>query len=78
MIKGKYVTTVTIDFSFSDNLGCAPLEEMKKNLINNTDAILKSIIEDECCYDRKTVDAHVDLQQQYADLYHVPDENAEE
>lgn len=76
MIKGKYVTTVTIDFRFSDNLKCASLEEIKKNLIANADTVLKSILEDEC--NCKNIDTYIDVQQQYADLYHVPDENAEE
>lgn len=76
MIKGRYVAMVTIDFRFPDDLKCASLEEMKKNLIINADTVLKSIIEDEC--DCKNVDIHIDVQRQYADLYHVPDEMEDE
>lgn len=74
MIKGKYVAMVTIDFRFPDDLKCPSLEEMKKRLIINADSTLQRIIEDECSSDFETVD----VQRQYADLYHVPDENADE
>lgn len=74
MIKGKYVATVTIDFRFPDDLKCPSLEEMKKRLIINADSTLQRIIEDECSFDFETVD----IQRQYADLYHVPDEMEDE
>lgn len=74
MIKGRYVAMVTIDFRFPDDLKCPSLEEMKKRLIINADSTLQRIIEDECSSDFETVD----VQRQYADLYHVPDEMEDE
>lgn len=74
MIKGRYVAMVTIDFRFPDDLKCPSLEEMKKRLIINADSTLQRIIEDECGSDFETVD----VQRQYADLYHVPDEMEDE
>lgn len=74
MIKGRYVATVTIDFHIPDDLKTPPLEEMKKRLIINADSTLQRIIEDECGSDFETVD----VQRQYADLYHVADDETED
>ena len=75
MIKGKYVATVTIDFNYLDDLlEKFTFEDIKKRMIIYTENSLRTIIEDECGSDFETVD----VQRQYADLYHVPDENAEE
>lgn len=74
MIKGRYVATVTIDFRVPDDLKCPSLEEMKKRLIINADSTLQRIIEDECSSDFETVD----VQRQYADLYHVPNDMEDE
>ena len=74
MIKGRYVATVTIDFRFPDDLKCPSLEEMKKRLIANADNIMREIVEDRCGSDCETVH----IQQWYADLYHVPDDEMED
>lgn len=42
----------------------------EERLIINADSTLQRIIEDECGSDFETVD----VQRQYADLYHAPDE----
>lgn len=75
MIKGRYVATVTIDFRYPDNVTKGlPLDELKKRLIVNADNTLRRIVENGCNSDRETVD----IQQQYADLYHVPDDETED
>lgn len=75
MIKGRYVATVTIDFRYPDNVTKGlPLDELKKRLIINADNTLRRIVEDGCNSDRETVD----VQRQYADLYHVPDDEMED
>nr|DAP80435.1 MAG TPA: hypothetical protein [Caudoviricetes sp.] len=74
MIKGRYVAMVTIDFHFPDELASAPLDELKKRLIINADSTLRRVIEDECSLDYDIVD----VQQQYADLYRVPDDDTED
>lgn len=74
MIKGRYVATVTIDFHIPDGLNIPPLEEMKKRLIINADSALQRVIEDECDPEYETVD----IQRQYADLYHVPEDEMED
>lgn len=74
MIKGRYVATVTIDINYPDNVTRGlPLDKLKKRLIVNADNTLQRIIEDECGSDFETVD----VQRQYADLYHVPDDEME-
>ena len=75
MIKGRYVATVTIDFHIPDALTKEiPIDELKKRLIVNADNTLRSIVEDGCNSDRETVD----IQMQYADLYHVADDETED
>lgn len=70
MIKGRYVATVTINFRYPDDFARGlPLDEMKKRLIINADSALQRVIEDECDPEYETVD----VQRQYADLYHVPE-----
>ena len=75
MIKGRYVATVTIDFNYPDDcIKGLPLDELKKRLIVNADNTLRRIVENGCDPDHETVD----IQQQYADLYHVPDDETED
>lgn len=75
MIKGRYVATLTIDFNYPDDLlEKFTFEDIKKRLIFNTENSLRTIIEDECSSDYDIVD----VQRQYADLYHVPDETEDE
>lgn len=74
MIKGRYVATVTIDFNYPDDLlEKFTFKDIKKRLIFNTENSLRMIIEDECSSDYDIVD----VQRQYADLYHVPDDEME-
>ena len=75
MIKGQYVATVTIDFNYPDDcIKGLSIDKLKKWLSTYADANLRRIIEDKCSsyYDI------VDVQQQYADLYHVPDDEMED
>ncbi len=75
MIKGRYVATVTIDFNYPDDLlEKFTFEDIKKRLIANADNTMRKIIEDECSSDCETVD----VQRQYADLYHVPEDEMED
>ncbi len=75
MIKGRYVATVTIDLRYPDDFARGlPLDEMKKRLIANADNIMREIVEDGCGSDCETVH----IQQQYADLYHVADDETED
>lgn len=75
MIKGRYVATVTIDFNYPDVFTRGlTLDEIKKRLIINADSTLRRVIEDECSSDYELVD----VQRQYADLYHVPDDETED
>lgn len=75
MIKGRYVATVTIDFNYPDDLlEKFTFEDIKKRLIVNADNTLRRIVENGCNSDRETVD----IQQQYVDLYHVPDDETED
>lgn len=75
MIKGRYVATVTIDFKYpSDLLEKFTFEDIKKRLIINTENSLRMIIEDVCSSDYDIVD----VQRQYADLYHVADDETED
>lgn len=75
MIKGRYVATVTIDFRYPDDLlEKFTFEDIKKRLIISTENSLRMIIEDECSSDYDIVD----VQRQYADLYHVPDDETED
>ena len=65
MIKGRYVATVEIDFSMSDNeSGILPFDEICNNWRNNTTEALTEIIENELePYWR------VKITQQYVDVY---------
>lgn len=75
MIKGRYVATVTIDFCYPDNVTRGlQLDEMKKRLIANADNTMRKIIKDGCGSDCEIVD----VQRQYADLYHVPEDEMED
>lgn len=75
MIKGRYVATVTIDFRYPDDLlEKFTFEDIKKRLIFNTENSLRMIIEDECSSDYDIVD----VRRQYADLYHVPEDEMED
>lgn len=76
MIKGRYVATVTIDFNYPDDWAenGSQFEKLKKWLNTNADDNLRKIIEDGCSSDYDVVD----VQRQYADLYHVPDETEDE
>ena len=75
MIKGRYVATVTIDFHMPGNLeNVFPMEAAKKYLINDYAEVIKEIIEDRCDTSYQSVDVH----QQYADLYHVPNDMEDE
>lgn len=79
MIKGRYVATVTIDYNYPDDWTKGysidySIDKLKKWLITDADANLRRIIEDKCSSDYDVVD----VQRQYADLYHVPDETEDE
>lgn len=75
MIKGRYVATVTIDFHVPDELEAKfHMNEAKNVLINEYAAEMKMIIEDRCDLRYQSVD----VQRQYADLYHVPDDETED
>lgn len=75
MIKGRYVATVTIDFNYPDDwIKGLSIDKWKKWLSTDADANLRRIIEDKCSSDYDVVD----VQRQYADLYHVPDETEDE
>ena len=75
MIKGRYVAMVTIDFRFPDNATRGlPLDEIKKRMIFNADNTLRRIVENGCNSDRE----NVYIQQQYADLYHVADDETKD
>ena len=74
MIKGRYVATVTIDFHIPGNLKTVfPMNAAKKYLINDYAEVIKKIIEDRCESYQS-----VDVQRQYADLYHVPNDMEDE
>lgn len=75
MIKGRYVATVTIDLRYPDDLlEKFTFEDIKKRLIISTENSLRMIIEDECSSDYDVVD----VQRQYADLYHVSEDEMED
>ena len=65
MIKGRYVATVEIDLSMSENeSGLLPFDEICNNLRNNTTEVLTEIIQSEIePYGR------VKITQQYVDVY---------
>lgn len=75
MIKGRYVATVTIDFNYPEDwTNGLSIDKWKKWLSTDADAKLRRVIEDKCSSDYDIVD----VQRQYADLYHVPDETEDE
>ena len=73
MIKGRYVATVEIDFSMSENeLGLLPFDEICNNLRNNTTEELTEIIQNELEPYGK-----VKITQQYADVYKCDEQEGE-
>ena len=73
MIKGRYVATVEIDFSMSENKpGILPFDEICNNWRNNTTEELTEIIQNEFVpYGR------VKITQQYADVYRCDEHEGE-
>ena len=73
MIKGRYVATVEIDFSMSENeSGILPFGEICNNWRNNTTEELTEIIQNELePYGR------VKITQQYADVYRCDEQEGE-
>ena len=73
MIKGRYVATVEIDLSMSDNeSGLLPFDEICNNWRNNTTEALTEIIQNELePYGR------VKITQQYADVYRCDEQEGE-
>ena len=73
MIKGRYVATVEIDFSMSENeSGILPFDEICNNWRNNTTEVLTEIIQDELePYGR------VKITQQYVDVYRCEGQGGE-
>ena len=73
MIKGRYVATVEIDFSMSENeLGLLPFDEICNNWRNNTTEELIEIIQKELEPYGK-----VKITQQYADVYKCDEQEGE-
>ena len=73
MIKGRYVATVEIDFSMSENeLGLLPFDEICNNWRNNTTEELTEIIQKELEPYGK-----VKITQQYADVYKCDEQEGE-
>lgn len=65
MIKGRYVGTVTIDFSVDENTnGLLPFDRLQKAVKEELSGVIKKIIEEEVS-DIGTVT----VKQQFADLY---------
>ena len=73
MIKGRYVATVEIDFSMSENeLGLLSFDEICNNWRNNTTEELTEIIQNELEPYGK-----VKITQQYADVYKCDEQEGE-
>ena len=73
MIKGRYVATVEIDFSMSENeLDLLPFDEICNNWRNNTTEELTEIIQNELEPYGK-----VKITQQYADVYKCDEQEGE-
>ena len=73
MIKGRYVATVEIDFSMSENeSGILPFDEICNNWRNNTTEELIEIIQNELEPYGK-----VKITQQYADVYKCDEQEGE-
>ena len=65
MIKGRYVATVEIDLSMSENEpGLLPFDEICNKWRNNTTEVLTEIIQNEL-----EPYGHVKITQQYVDVY---------
>ena len=74
MIKGRYVATVEIDFSMSENeLGLLPFDEICNNCRNNTTEALTEIIQNEL-----EPYGHVKITQQYVDVYRCDEQEVEQ
>ena len=73
MIKGRYVATVEIDLSMSENeSGILPFDEICNNWRNNTTEALTEIIQNELePYGR------VKITQQYVDVYRCDEQDGE-
>ena len=73
MIKGRYVATVEIDFSMSENeLGLLPFDEICNNWRNNTTEELTEIIQNELEPYGK-----VKITQQYVDVFRYDEQEGE-
>ena len=73
MIKGRYVATVEIDFSMSENeSGILPFDEICNNWRNNTTEALTEIIQNELGPYGKAK-----ITQQYADMYRCDEQQGE-
>ena len=73
MIKGRYVATVEIDFSMSENeLGLLPFDEICNNWRNNTTEELTEIIQNELEPYGK-----VKVTQQYVDVFRYDEQEGE-
>ena len=73
MIKGRYVATVEIDFSMSENeLDLLPFDEICNNWRNNTTEELTEIIQKELEPYGK-----VKITQQYADVFRYDEQEGE-
>ena len=73
MIKGRYVATVEIDLSMSENeSGILPFDEICNNWRNNTTEALTEIIQNEL-----EPYGHVKITQQYVDVYRCEGQEGE-
>lgn len=65
MIKGRYVGTITIDFSVDENTnGLLPFDRLQKSVKEELSGVIKKIIEEEV-----SDIGVVTVEQQFADLY---------
>ena len=73
MIKGRYVATVEIDVSMSENeSGLLPFDEICNNWRNNTTEALTELIQNEL-----EPYGGVKITQQYADVYRCDEQENE-
>ena len=73
MIKGRYVATIEIEFSMSENeSGLLPFDEICNNWRNNTTEALTEIIQNELGPYGKAK-----ITQQYADMYRCDEQQGE-
>ena len=73
MIKGRYVATIEIEFSMSENeSGLLPFDKIYNNWRNNTTEALTKIIQNE-------IEPYggVKITQQYADVYRCDEQEGE-